>query len=463
MMRPRLGADGAPQEGFGAPARLPNLILIVIDALRPDHLGAYGYERPTSPNIDALAERGWRFRFAMAPSSWTLPSIGALFTSLHPSEHRGVSVEHRVRADVPTLAGLLRAAGYQTVGVTASFMHMSEDSGVARGFDSWSSPSIGLGDERGGSVSSAGQSDDRHSRALTGQELNVEVFDRLPKPRSQPLFLFVHYMDPHAPYAPGEPHRSVFARDRAVHDLRGVAEDDYLVDLANGSSDASYDERRWLVDLYDAEIAQVDAAVGSLIDELEQRGWLEESVIALVADHGEELGEHGGWLHGRTLQRESLFVPMIFVDTRRPGARGRRLERVDLLDVPTTLLAAAGVAPGRHMRGRRLLTEWEILPRGLVAQLHADPFSESSAAPRSQRFALTAWPWRSILRADGSLAIYDLRTDPMESAPMGRNQSKELRRVTAATDRIVGRLAPRRAAPPRAPVDSTPAEAPRAE
>ena len=185
-----------PVTPSGAAAARPDVILIVIDSLRADHLGAYGYPRGTSPNIDALAARGVTFTRAFAPSAWTRPSVGSLFTSLYPSEHGAVSAEHPLAPDVASLAEIFARAGYRTVGVSGNFRELSEKTGFSRGFEDWISLGIRISDEEAEWIGH-GESwwgGIRRLRAPSAQEVNAEVVKRLRSAPTRPLFLYVHYM-----------------------------------------------------------------------------------------------------------------------------------------------------------------------------------------------------------------------------------------------------------------------------
>ena len=196
------------------------------------------------------------------------------------------------------------------------------------------------------------------------------------------------------------------------------ATNDELVEIARGEISVDEAKRQWLIDLYDAEIRGVDTGIGALLGELERRGVLENAVIGLVSDHGEEFGEHGGWFHALTLHRESLAVPLVFRDTRTARSGARIGTAVDLVDVPTTLLALAGVQPDPGMHGRPLLKPGALAPRDLVAELHPDPEIEDHIRPRTHRFALTRWPWKAIVDRDRTRHIYRVDRDFMESTAM---------------------------------------------
>lgn len=438
----------------------PNLILIVIDNLRADHLGAYGYARPTSPQIDAVAARGVVFRNAFAPSSWTKPSIGSLFTSRHPSEHGAVSFARQLDEGLPTLAEGLREAGYTTAGVTGNFIHVGPQTKMTRGFDHWRSHVVELAEEDEGEAlwtESTPIGRKVKLRAPSAGEINRQVRKLLPGKLDGPLFLYVHYMEPHASYQPPEPFRARFIRDPGFDAGEGFGLTDHIVELAAGRPLASPEEKRRLIDLYDAEIAAADAGVGGLLQWLKKRGILDDAVVAIVSDHGEAFGEHGSWFHGLNLYAEVVTVPFILSDLRASpllpvGVEERRA--VDLLDLPTTLLALAGSEPGAGMRGRDLSSEGGANTRELVGELHPDPRFDARARDRNQRLVLTAWPHKLILDRDGGVQRFDLEIDPGELRDSAGGSTRDLAsRAKVLAAELDGELA-RRQEEPVAPLDA---------
>lgn len=405
-----------------APATRPNIVLIVIDNLRADHLGAYGYVRPTSPYIDGLATAGLLFRNAYAPSSWTKPSIGALFTSRYPSEHRAISFARHLDERIPTLAEAMQAAGYVTMGYAGNFIHVSPETGMARGFDHWESLNFELEPgEAGEALWTEPTPDGRQARMRPPRthEINNSLAKRLLVPVEGPLFLYVHYMEPHASYDPPEAFRKKFVRDPAYVERDGFGTTDHIVELAGGRRRPEPGEFERLVDLYDAEVAAADNGVGVLLRRLKRSGLLRNSVIALVSDHGEAFDEHGAWFHGGNLYQEQIKVPILLADMRvgRVVPAGVVEARgVDLLDVPTTLLAIAGITPPDGMRGRDLLAD-DLAARPLVAELHPDPNFEDHVEGRAHRLVHTRWPRKILLERDGRAIEYDLANDPGELRP----------------------------------------------
>ena len=396
----------------GAPPERPHLVLVAIDNLRADHVGAYGYPRPTTPQLDALARDGVRFSNATAPASWTKPSIASLFTSRWPSEHGAVSFERPIAREIPTLAEALSRAGYTTAGLSGNFVHIRSEMGFDRGFDRWRTLSVAV--EEGDPDLLWTQPGGGSARAPNGEELTRLALAEVPSHPERPFFLYVHYMDPHIPWAPDAERWKPFASDGELRPTPAGSE--YLVRLAAERPAVDPRERQRLLDLYDAEIAAVDAALGDLVRGLRERGICGPCVLVVTADHGEEFGEHGGWFHGSTLYRESVAVPLVVRDFREAPAGAVRDEAVDLLDVAPTLLALAGAAPPAGMRGTPLLGG--ALPeRTLVAELHPDPSFEKAVAPRVQRLSLLRWPWKVIASRAGEVVAYRVDRDPGEQAP----------------------------------------------
>ena len=368
------------------------------------------------------------------------------------SEHGATSFDRHLAPELPTLAELLQRDGYFTAGFTANFVHVSERTGLHRGFEVWRSLPVRLEDDEGDSLfeveNPAGKM--LRFRAPRADELNAELLRLLPAEIDRPVFLYVHYMDPHADYAPPLAWRERFERAPTPRWAGKAVSSRELVELAAGRSQASEAERHHAIDLYDAEIAAVDAGVGALLAALAERGLGDPAVVAITADHGEEFEDHGGWFHGTHLYRELLSVPLIFRDSRRVGGGERRREPVGLIDVAPTLLALAGVSPPDEMRGRPLLEPPGDGPpsgasRTLLAGLHPDSQFESHLGPRTQRLALQRWPWQLVIDRDGSATAYRLDEDPREQRPLGEGDPevparlfRDARRWVDTLDRRLG-------------------------
>lgn len=319
-------------DGCGTPRPALNLIIISLDTLRADRLGAYGYERETSPAFDALAARGVRFETAVAESSWTLPSHTSLFTGRSPTSHGVVLAKSAVPSEIPLLAEVLAGAGYEAYAHTAGG-HVAARKGFHRGFVSY---------------------DDHKQDFRSVLQKSLQRIDE--RDPDRPLFLFIHTYDIHCPYDPPEEYASKFLSP----DLGAEDRVETRKNCGNKGPDP-YNERtltegnaRYLSDLYDAGIRWTDDALGDFVRELDARALLDESVIVVVSDHGEELLEHGQVGHERTLYIESLLVPLLIVA---PGVSPAVVEMpVGLADVMPTLLELLQIEAPEGMTGRSLGT-----------------------------------------------------------------------------------------------------------
>lgn len=309
-------SDGLPP---GDPQR-PDVILVSIDSLRPDRLGAYGHDRPTSPFIDSLAASGLRYTEARAPSPWTLPSHVTMLSGRSPLDHGVVESNRQIPAGLPMVQEAFQKAGYRTAGFVSTIF-VSESYGFARGFDRFEDFDIALADNL------------RHPARA-----DLLVTEALSWARAQedaPIFLFVHLYDVHYPYLPPEPwnyqfdkpgsRRSTGYRTYDYHKSKPVAPERWV------HLKAQYDESLAYVDAQLARLGEAWAVSGRKVD------WV------VTSDHGEELGERGSWGHGHTLYPEVMRVPLIVSGASVPAA-GVRDERVGLGDVPATLAALGGLS-----------------------------------------------------------------------------------------------------------------------
>ena len=295
--------------------RRPNVVLVSIDTLRADHLGVYGYHRPTSPNIDALAADGLVFESASSVSAWTLPTHMSMLTGLLPSLH-GVRENKRLSQSVALLPELLAEAGYRVDGV-ASWYFLSQTFGFDRGFHSYR---LRVGQDAEDAVDTAIEL----VRAADGQD----------------QFLFVHLVDPHWPYLPPDEWIARFGRPKEISEL--------LDKVVNRIPPRGEDEIEDAIRLYDAEIAYADDELGRLFAELKSLDLYEESLIIVTSDHGEAFYEHGHWTHMVSLYDEVTRIPLI---VKLPF--GRRKGRVDTpvsqTDVFPTVLRITGISAPHTM------------------------------------------------------------------------------------------------------------------
>lgn len=322
-----LAACGAgPPDGTSEPRR-PNIVLYVVDTVRADRLGVYGYEKPTSPRLDAFAAGAVLFENAYAQSSWTRPAVASLFTGLLPPAHRTVGRRSVLPEEADTLAEILAANSYEGLGLVRN-PNVGRAFGFAQGFTRF-------------------RSEDRERDETMLDRVRLWLDER--RSADGPFFLFLHAIDPHGPYDPAPEFEEMFEAGGAPAHYRTVR---YLLGLNRGEVEPEPGTAEALSRLYDAEVAQNDRAFGDLLDELEDRGLTEETAVIYVSDHGEEFAEHGRWEHGLSLYEEVLRVPLVM---RLPGVPPRRVEApAQHVDVLPTLLGYLGIeAPPND--GRNLL------------------------------------------------------------------------------------------------------------
>lgn len=421
-----LGGPTAPAVGpvaGGAPATGPNVILIVVDTLRADHLSCYG-KRNQTPAIDALAADGTRFARAYSQASWTRPSFGTIFTSLYPSSHRAIHKADQLPDAVVTLAETMQAAGYATVGF-ANNINVAPLFGFQQGFDQYVflEPEFFFGaTESAAQLTIYNQLRLIRERFISKKKwvenyyqpadvVSKHGLDWLAaRDSKRPFFMFLHYMEPHDPYF--------------VHPYNGEA----YARVANPNPDPSLADK--YRDAYDGAIRFLDSELAKLFAELKAKGLYDESFVVLTADHGEEFHEHGGWWHGTTLYDEQLAVPLL-VKPPRGGASGVVNDAVvSSLDIAPTIIAGAGLAVPKTMVGK---------PLGLAA---------GAPAPRDHAFAENELEGNSLqaYRSGGMKVIhanpgnprglpehelFDVGSDPGEQKDLIETQSEVANKLTA--------------------------------
>jgi arylsulfatase len=396
----------APQAGNAL-----DVLLITIDTLRADHLGAYGYRRPTSPALDRFAKGAVTFDHAFTYWPKTRGSFVAMLTGRRDSQ-TGYGKTHPALLDFnPTLASVLKAAGYRTAAVVDN-ANLAAENGYGLGFDSyretWREPALASEMDRTRAITSA------------GIELLTDSGARSPRP---PFFLWLHYVNPHAPYSPPPPHDTAFLDA----DARGGPTLPVVPDFHGGIP------RRWAVPgqrrlgyyvaQYDGEIAAVDAEVGRVLESLESAGLAGRTLVVVTSDHGESLGEHRYYFdHGEDLFDPSLRIPLI---VRAPGGRsGARADVVaSTLDLVPTVLDAVKVSYPPDLAGGSLLP-WVAGSGGAARERRQARNDRNLTAVFDRRYKLVATPSDA-----GPLryALYDRGADPQETADAAGGRPQEAR------------------------------------
>lgn len=375
------------------PPGKPNVILIVVDTLRADHLGSYGYGRDTSPNIDALAAESLLFENALSHAADTRFAMASLLSGFLVHE-TGV-LESVVLSDgLELLPERLSAEGYATAAVISNWV-LRSGRRYEQGFDVYDDAMEPSEESRGAPERTAGPTTDR-------------AIDLVQQLSGGPFFLWVHYQDPHGPYTPpagtADRFRAGGAEPRPVHPSGSLSGRGGIPDYQRLPGLTDFDEYRAR---YDGEIRHVDAQLQRLLDALERLGIEDETLIVLTADHGEGLGEHDYYFaHGEYLFQHQLHVPLILRWGNR--LRGRRADYVRHVDILPTILAVAGAAVPPDLRGTDLRSGAET-PRAILSEMRS-PFVDPK-----EKLALTVDGMKLIFTpALRRTELYDLRRDPGE-------------------------------------------------
>jgi len=394
----------------------PNVLLISLDTLRADHLGCYGYGVDTSPNLDAYAaHRAALFETSVAAAPSTEPSHAAIFTSLLPS-HNGAFFSRR--APLPerftTMAELLQRAGYRTMSVNDGGQ-MDAALGFAQGFDEY--------------ITLPGRAQLAKFRKTA--EVAVRWLDARVD-RDQPWFMFLHTYEPHHPYNPGAEFYEAIGH-RYSGPLPAIIDKPLLAEINSGKLALTDADRRHVVAAYDGDIRSTDAAFGDLIAALDARELLEDTVVIVTSDHGEEFGEHGrmGW-HSHALWDEQLLVPLI-IGLPDGGFAGRRIRsQVRGIDLLPTVLELVGAAPLAAAEGRSLLPllrgEPELERRAVIQQDVPD-----DAIPT----ALRSEGKKLYLRGAEPPLLYDLVADPGEKKDLCQGDEEKVAGLRAKLDALL--------------------------
>jgi len=407
-MRERRQRAALPPAADGA----PNVLLIILDTVRGLEVGFGGYQRATTPNIDRWATRGVVFDRAIAPAPWTLPTHASMFTGKWPHE-LGLGWSKPLGEGHTTIAERMNTLGYATGGFAANLIYCSYLFGLDRGFTTYRDYQFSPTELLGASTLGRRMIDlwnrTRGAYVMVGRktaaEINDEVLDwQRGVPEGRPWFAFVNYFDAHDPYDVQAPYREMFPgtseRWRSLFELR----------------QRTPEELAALQSAYDGAIAYLDMEVGKLLDDLDRRGVLRNTLVIITSDHGEEFGEHGYTGHGSSLHTPVIHVPLLVLP---PGASGgpRRISRyVSLRDVAATI-EDAGRPSQRQMPGAALEPLWTGDPLAPISPAFAEVDRLASLPDRypvskaNMRSLIVEDRWHFIRSEAGSEELYDLASD----------------------------------------------------
>jgi arylsulfatase A-like enzyme len=391
----RRGVEPLPEEPPARPrdGRL-NIVLVVMDSLRRDHLGIHSSRNSTSPHIDAMAKTALVFDHAYSPVNWTAPSMASIFTGTHQSVH---GVTHRLTesralsvldSKFTTLAETLQQAGYATAAFSSQAWILPQ-TGFAQGFDRFVTVSSIKDIHEAERVIGAGTS------WMEAHQKNL-------------FFVYLHVLNPHSPYTPPPPFDRSFWQSPVpaqMQPLLGLGIDEhwsFLTGLARPAGVQPVEEDvLWLQSQYDGEILYVDWLLGQLFRKLDDWQLTEQTLVVLTSDHGEHFGEHGIFGHARHVYNPVLAVPLILSNPKLFSRQKRISEPVQSIDLYPTLVEVADASRPPQLQGHSLLS----------GELDGVAYSEGAV---HSHYKLQDARWSFIEAADGTVSLYDRAADPEE-------------------------------------------------
>jgi arylsulfatase A-like enzyme len=413
-----LGAAAGCERTPEGPQR--NILFIVVDTLRWDHVGSYGASRrKISPAMDALSRESVRFHRAYATAPWTRPSIGSMITGLHPSSHGGTAVDQPLPDEAHTLAEILSESGYATHAVISNWV-ISKQNGFAQGYTRYHESIAAL-----------------HHKSTSERVSDVaeKALGSLAAGQS-PFLLFVHYFDPHYRYLP---HSEV---GWSGGELGRIAEKPSVFEVRAMGDSLSEEEIANLRDLYAEEVRHTDTQVGRLLGALDKLGLQGDTVVVLVSDHGEEIFERGYLGHAHSLHEELLRVPFI---VRAPGLARQVVDTpVSLVSITPTLLDLAGVEydadafQGHSLRS--LMEGDDEAAKGAFLFAEVDYLPDKRVERTAHERGIIGRRFKLIRdQESGELELYDLERDPGEMHDLAEARPKLAARLLMILERQIER------------------------
>ena len=391
-----------------------------MDTLRADHLSSYGYERDTSPFIDQLAEQGVRFEHAISPSSWTQPSHASLLTGRYTYEH--LAETRPLDGTYPTIGEVMQANGYRTGAFSANTLFFTRRQGFGRGFLHFEDNYHSVQDALFNSSVYGFLIDFYGLRKVLNYEgvptrryaddINRSTLNWIDRDNDAPFFVFMNYFDVHDPYTPPEPYRSKYSSVPNPGGLINGFIDRYHPDL-------SPEQLQSEIDAYDGAISYVDDQIKDLFGELEKRNLLENTIVVILSDHGESLGEHGLLQHSASLYFQEIHVPLIIWGPNFVEAEKVIDTPVTIAALPATILSMIDVSedsfpgpPLTLLMSDDVPTDWPD-PLAEVAQFEGA--AEQNPTTHGEMKSVVGADLQYIVHEVFGEELYDWRVDPQET------------------------------------------------
>jgi arylsulfatase A-like enzyme len=394
-----------------------NVVIITIDTLRADHLSCYGYQRQTSPRIDDFAGDGILFEEVVCQSSQTLPSHASIFLGTNPRTHKAISHESPVDTELTTLAEMLKAKGYRT-GAFISSHALDSEYRLDQGFDTYWEVHKELS-YRQRWEAKAHEEDPTTGAALAW--LRDEADSR--------FMLWIHWFQPHRPYTPPPRYLAEYA---GAYTGTASSEPEFIMEVWRDRIDLPEEDVQHLIDRYDGEVAFADAQVGKIIDELEERGLFENTIVIITADHGEILYDHEYYFgHDIALYDECLLIPLIIYAPGLEAARLRVKSLVQSLDIMPTVLDLLEMQKPEYLEGRSLLPLIGGSDEATAEYCFSEtfPFPEKCPPRHAVRTADAKLIWKEAEFGTLTKEFYDLAADPGETVDLYDDQNPTAARL----------------------------------
>jgi arylsulfatase A-like enzyme len=428
-----------------APSQAPNVLFIVLDTVRAQNLSLYGYKRPTSPQLERFAQQSVLFTHAISTASWTLPSHASMFTGRYPHE-LSVNYHSGLDATYPTLAGILSKQGYETAGFVSNIYYCSHESGLNRGFIHYEDFKLSAGQIL---VSSSLGRTLASNEQIRQAVRYYEEFGRKPAPemtsdflgwlarrdKQRPFFAFINYYDAHEPYFPPSPYDTMFGPKQPRQNPRHKVGWKWSPEQIQAEMNA-----------YDGAITYLDHQLGLLFDRLRESGTLDNTLVILASDHGEEFLEHGVIDHGYSLYWPSIHVLLTISHPSRLPSGVKVSQPVSLHDLPNTVLDLIGLGKESVFPGASLARHWEKVsgasssPELVLSEISFTPgYPKWYPVTRGDMKSLVLEQYHYIKDGDGREELYDFENDPFEKTNLsatGAGQSV-LQKFRTSLDKLL--------------------------
>jgi arylsulfatase A-like enzyme len=415
----------------------PNVIVIVVDTLRADHLSLYGYDRDTSPYLAQLAQEGVVFDNAIAVSSWTLPSHAAMLTGLSPLESRTDGWTDILSGRFPNLGDAMSKRGYRTAAVSANYQFFARDHGFAHGFSHFEEYEQNTGGILGKvqisrvlleklSQVTVGMDDAYfgHKNWPSAETINKNALKWIGK-GGRPFFLVLNYTDVHEPSLPPEPYLHMYTTNAQARNQSMHFHDDCIDSAPKPSCNLN---RRQYIDTYDGSIRYVDDSIKQLISQLKAQGQMENTIVVFTSDHGQEFGNHGIFGHAKSLYRAEIQVPLLFWKPGLVPESVRVPTPVSTSDLSATILDLTAPGDKQPLPGRSLATLWNP---GQSSGAWPEPVSEltrlrgfDKRAPNfnASVLSIVTPQWHYVLKGGTKEMLFDWKADPDEEHDLSAAQ-----------------------------------------